>query len=119
MPDIRYRHVTADLTGIAADRLRDAALLSGLLIAAAGAAGFPATGVPVARSLPNEGVTALLFLERAYMAVHSDPERGLLLLDVVTPDDGAGPRPDVRRALDVFARRLEPVDVRSAERARG
>lgn len=118
MPDIRYRHVTADLTGIAAERLRDAALLSGLLIAAAGAAGFPATGVPVARSLPNEGVTALLFLERAYMAVHSDPERGLLLLDVVAPGSGTS-GPDVRRALDVFARRLEPADVRSAERVRG
>src|ERR1700744_3744576 len=51
-----YTHVTADFLGVDAARLREASLLTGLLIAAAGAAGFPGSGTPVVRHLPNDAI---------------------------------------------------------------
>jgi S-adenosylmethionine/arginine decarboxylase-like enzyme len=46
--------------------------------------------------------------------VHSFPDRGLALVDVITRDAvGAS------KALDVFVRRLTPTDVVSETRVRG
>lgn len=106
-------HVSADLTGIGTGPLRDAALLSGLLIAAAGAAGLIATGAPIVRTALSGGVSAVLLLEPCHVSIHSLPERGLVLVDVLAPDaTGAD------KALDVFVRRLNPGAVVSETRMR-
>jgi S-adenosylmethionine decarboxylase len=109
-----FTHVLADFVGVSPAQLRDATLLTGLLIAAAGAAGFAAMGAPMVRSLPNDGVTGVLLLDGCHIAVHTFPDRGLLLLDVLSLG-----RHDARKALDVFARRLAAREVRSETRARG
>ena len=107
-------HVSADLTGVGSGPLRDAGLLSGLLIAAAGAAGLVATGVPVIRTAPSGGVSAILLLEPCHVSIHSLPERGLVLVDVLAPDSASADK-----ALEVFVRRLSPIAVKSATRMRG
>ena len=109
-----FTHLVADFHGVAPAQLRDGALVSGLLIAAAGAAGFSAMGAPLVRHLPHDGVAALLLLDTCHMSVHTVPERGLLLLDVLAPAAH-----DARKALDVFARRLSAREIRSDQRARG
>jgi S-adenosylmethionine decarboxylase len=107
-------HVSADLAGVGSGSLRDAGLLSGLLIAAAGAAGLNAVGLPVVRVAPSGGVSALLLLEPCHVSIHSIPERGLALVDVLASDSAGA-----AKALDVFVRRLVPTSVSSATRMRG
>ena len=107
-------HLIADLMGVSAARLRDPALLTGLLIAAAGGAGFVTVGAPLVRQLPDESVTGVLLLDSCHIAVHSLPTRGVLLLDVLSVGTH-----DARKALDVFVRRLAPSEVRSESRQRG
>ncbi len=109
-----FTHLTADLTGISAARLRDRSLLSGLLIAAAGAGGLSTEGPPVLRRLAESGVGALLLVDGGHLTVHAFPDRELLLLDVLTLSTH-----DARKVLDVFVRRLTPGSVRSDNRARG
>jgi S-adenosylmethionine/arginine decarboxylase-like enzyme len=115
----RYQHLTADLLGVADAQLRDERLISGLVVAAAPAAGYSATGysathVPSLRPLPHGGIAVLLLLDASHIAVYTAPERGLLLLDVF--GDAAH---DPRKALEVFTRRLTAREVRSEVRARG
>jgi S-adenosylmethionine decarboxylase len=107
-------HVSADLAGIASGSLRDAGLLSGLLIAAAGAAGLNPSGAPHVRVAPSGAVSAVLFLDPCHVSVHSIPDRGLALVDVLTRDAA-----DAAKALDVFVRRLVPAAVTSETRMRG
>jgi len=109
-----FTHLTADLVGVARSRLRDADLLHGLLIAAAGAAGLAATGAPLIRQRPSNGIAGVLLLDGCHVTVHSFPERELLLIDVLAPAAH-----DARKALDVFARRLAPREIRSESRPRG
>jgi S-adenosylmethionine decarboxylase len=107
-------HVSADLAGVGSGPLRDAGLLSGLLIAAAGAAGLSAAGAPVVRIAPAGGISAVLLLDPCHVSIHSLPDRGLALVDVISPD-AAG----AAKALDVFVRRLAPSAVKSDTRIRG
>ena len=107
-------HVSADLAGVASGSLRDAGLLSGLLIAAAGAAGLNPSGAPHVRIAPAGGVSAVLFLDPCHVSIHSLPERGLALVDILARNAG-----DATKALDVFVRRLVPTDVTSDTRMRG
>jgi S-adenosylmethionine decarboxylase len=79
-------HASADLAGVGSGALRDAALLSGLLIAAAGAAGLNAAGVPIVRTAPAGGISAVLLLDPCHVSIHSLPERGLALVDVLARD---------------------------------
>ena len=109
-----FSHLIADLWGVSADQLRDAPLLSGLLIAAASAAGLSPVAAPVVRPLPQEGVTGFVPMDGCHMLCHTFPDRELLLLDVLTP-----PANDGRKALEVFARRLHPREVWSDVRERG
>jgi S-adenosylmethionine/arginine decarboxylase-like enzyme len=109
-----YTHLSADFHGVDSSRLRDASMLTGLLIAAAGAAGFPGSGTPIVRQLPNESVTGALLLDGSQTTLLTDPNAGLLLLDVLAPATY-----DPRKALDVFARRLGAREVRSEENTRG
>ena len=107
-------YASADLAGVASGALRDAALLSGLLIAAAGAAGLSAVGAPLVRTAPSGAVSAVLLLDPCHVSIHSLPERGLALVDVFARDEsGAG------KALDVFVRRLAPTGVTNDSRKRG
>jgi len=107
-------HLTAELFGAPAEQLRDTALLSGLLIAAASAAGLSPVGAPLVRRLPSDGVTGIILVDGCHMLLHTYPDRELLLLDVLAPATNDG-----RRALDVFARRLTPREVHSDQRERG
>ena len=109
-----FSHLIADFSGVPAPQLRDTNLITGLLIAAAGAAGFVAIGSPVIRRLPSDGVAAILVLDGCHVAVHAFPERELLLLDVL-----ALATQDPRKALDVFTRRLGAKEIRSDVRSRG
>ena len=103
-------HLVAELTGVADACLRDSALLGGLLIAAAGAAGLHALTSPLLRVSDSRGVDGLLMLDGGHVAVHAQAERGVLLIDLLAPEPT-----DLTRALDVFTRRLAPAAV-SAER---
>jgi S-adenosylmethionine decarboxylase len=109
-----FTHVIADLIGVAAPALRDATSLTGLLIAAAGAAGFTTIGAPVVRQLPDGGVAAVLFLDACHITLRTLPERGVLLLDILAPASR-----DAKKALDVFTRRLLPKELHSEVRSRG
>jgi S-adenosylmethionine/arginine decarboxylase-like enzyme len=109
-----FSHLIADFVGVPPAQLRDGTLLSGLLIAAASAAGLSIVGTPVVRRLPTGGVAALLLLEGCHIAVHTVPAGELLLLDVL-----ALTTHDVGKALDVFARRVGAREIRSEVRARG
>lgn len=106
-------HATADLAGIGSGALRDAALLSGLLIAAAGAAGLNAPGAPIVRTSPAGDVSALLLLDPCHLSIHSFQERGVALVDVLARDAAAA-----ATAIDVFVRRLAPTSVRNDTRVR-
>ena len=109
-----FTHLVADFVGVPAHQLRDTTMLTGLLIAAAGAAGFSAVGAPIVRQLPHDGVAGLFLLDGCQMSVHAFPERELLLLDVLTAATFDG-----RKALDVFARRLVAREVRTERMSRG
>ena len=110
----RLAHVSADLAGVGSGHPRDAGLLSGLLIAAAGAAGLSAAGAPVVRTAPTGGISAVLLLDPCHVSIHSLPDRGLALVDVLAPDAVLA-----AKALDVFVRRLVPATVTSDTRMRG
>lgn len=110
----RLTHLTADLSGVGSGALRDAPLLSGLLIAAAGAAGINAAGAPLVRSAPAGAVSAVLLLDPCHVSIHSLPDRGLALVDILARDPAGA-----AKALDVFVRRLGPASVTSDVRQRG
>ena len=109
-----FTHLLADFVDVPPTQLRDTALLTGLLIAAASAAGLTAHGAPVVRALPHDGVTGLFLLEGSHIAVHTVPDRGVLLLDVL-----ALATHDPRKAVDVFARRLGGREAHTGEHRRG
>lgn len=109
-----FTHLLADFIGVPAAQLRDDALIGGLLVAAAGAAGLTAHGAPVMRTLPHDGVAGLFLLEGCHIAVHTFPGEELLLLDVL-----ARGTQDAHKAVTVFARRLQARRVHTEQRARG
>jgi len=107
-------HVSADLNGVGSGALRDSGLLSGLLIAAAGAAGMSAVAAPLAHVAPDGSVSAILLIEPCHLSVHSFPSQGLVLIDVMARDEQSA-----AKALDVFVRRLAPKSVAQDSRLRG
>ena len=107
-------HVSADLSGIGSGPLRDMPLLSGLLIAAVGAAGIPSFGTPLVHVSTDGAVSALLLVDPCHVSVHSFPDRGLALVDVIARDEAGA-----IKALEVFVRRLAPGGVESILRKRG
>lgn len=107
-------HVSAELSGVGSGPLRDQRLLSGLLIAAAGAAGLNSAGAPVVRIAPSGGISALLLLDPCHVSLHTLPDQGLVLVDVLARDPAGA-----ATALDVFVRRLVPTTVTSETRTRG
>lgn len=109
-----FSHLSADFVGALPSQLGDTSLISGLLIAGAGAAGFTAVGAPVVRKLPGDAVSAVLLLNDCHMSAHTFPAQQLLLLDILT-----AAAHDPQKALDVFTRRLTAREVRCEKRTRG
>jgi S-adenosylmethionine/arginine decarboxylase-like enzyme len=107
-------HDAADYRGIPASLLRDQASLSGLLIAAAGAAGLTALDPPIVRALPRGGLVILLLLDLGHVAVHTLPDEGVLALDLLV-----SARKDARKAIDVVTRRLTVRPARATHADRG
>jgi S-adenosylmethionine/arginine decarboxylase-like enzyme len=107
-------HLTADFFGVPTLQLGDHSLISGVMVAAAGAAGMKATGSPVVIRHPDGGVSVVLPLDGCHMSVHTMPGRELAMLDVL-----ASPPHDAQKALDVVARRLTARSVRTERRERG
>ncbi|MBI1809981.1 MAG: S-adenosylmethionine decarboxylase, partial [Gemmatimonadetes bacterium] len=101
-------HRTADFRGVTASLLRDPSALSGLLLSAAGAAGLTTAEPPLVRSLPRDGIAAVLLLALGHLSLHTMPERELLLLDLLVPQGR-----DPQKAIDVFTRKLGVTDVRA------
>jgi S-adenosylmethionine/arginine decarboxylase-like enzyme len=109
-----FSHLSADFVGALPAQLGDTALISGLLIASAGAAGFTTIGSPVVRKLPGDAVSVVLLLDDCHMTVHTFPSQHLLLLDIITATGH-----DTQKALAVFKRRLTAREVRCETRSRG
>lgn len=108
-----FTHILVDFVGVPVAQLQDQGLLGGLLIAAAGAAGFTVLGTPTSRA-GQGAVTSVLLLDDSHIAVHAYPARGLLLLDAM-----CAPGHDARKVLEVFMRRIESRERHSVERSRG
>ncbi len=109
-----FTHLTADLSGVREEQLRDLTLITGLLIAATGGAGLTTLAPPVLHTRPQGGLSAVLLLEPGHLVVHAFPERSRLIIDLLTL---ATQQP--LRALEVFTRRLSPRDVRTEVRPVG
>jgi S-adenosylmethionine decarboxylase len=109
-----FSHLSADFVGALPSQLGDASLISGLLIAGAGAAGFTAVGAPVVRKMPDGAVSAVLLLNDCHVSAHTFPSQHLMLLDILTLSTH-----DPQKALDVFTRRLTAREVRCEKRSRG
>jgi S-adenosylmethionine/arginine decarboxylase-like enzyme len=111
-----FIHRTADFSGVAPALLRDVPLLSGLLVAAAGAAGLSADGSPTVRLRASDGITAILLLaaEGCHFAAHTFPGRKLLLLDLLVPS-----AQNTEKAIAVFVRKLAATDVVRGQVERG
>ena len=95
-----FRHHVAELESPAGAPLRDADLLSAVVVAAASAIGLPAEAPPLAKTGPT-GVVVVLACRDGHIAVHTDPDRRRCLVDVVTRLELP-----VQRAAEVIARRL-------------
>jgi S-adenosylmethionine/arginine decarboxylase-like enzyme len=111
---LTFSHLSVDFIGALPSQLGDTALISGLLIAGAGAAGFTAVGAPIVRKLPGDVVSVVLLLADCHMSAHTFPSEHLMLLDIRTVSAH-----DAQKALDVFTRRLTAREVRCEKRSRG
>jgi len=89
-------------------------LLSGLLIAASGAAGLTTVEPPIVRLLPRGGLVILLLLDIGHVALHTVPDEGVLALDLLV-----SAKKDARKAIDVVTRRLNLRAVRATHSDRG
>jgi S-adenosylmethionine/arginine decarboxylase-like enzyme len=107
-------HDAADFRGVPGSLLRDQASLSGLLIAAAGAAGLTTVEPPIVRLLPRGGLVILLLLDLGHVALHTFPDDGVLALDLLVRVEK-----DARKAIEVVTRRLNAKPVRATHGDRG
>ena len=108
-----HAHLTGEFVDVPVHQLTDAALLSGLLIAAASSVGLSSTQPPVVQQREG-GVSAALLVQGSHIIVHALPGQRVLLFDILTPTSH-----DFRKALDVFSRRLTAREVHSDTRTRG
>jgi S-adenosylmethionine/arginine decarboxylase-like enzyme len=107
-------HDSADFRGVPSSLLRDQASLSGLLIAAAGAAGLTTVESPMVRSLPRGGLVIILLLDLGHVALHTLPDEGVLAVDLLV-----SAAKDARKAIDVITRRLNVRPARATHSDRG
>ena len=95
-----FSHVLTELTGITTPTLADEQALAALAIAAAGAIGLTPHGPPITRSSPS-GIAVGLLGHGGHVVLHSRPDGGACVVDVVSPNSVPP-----SRALEVIARRL-------------
>lgn len=101
-------HDAADFRGVPSSLLRDQASLSGLLIAAAGAAGLTTVEPPIMRLLPRGGLVIVLLLDIGHVALHTVPDEGVIAVDLLV-----SAQKDARKAIDVVTKRLNLRAVRA------
>jgi S-adenosylmethionine/arginine decarboxylase-like enzyme len=101
-------HRVADFRGVSSPVLRDSAALAGLLLSAAGAAGLTTIESPIVRSLPRDGFAVILLLDLGHVALHTIPERELVVVDLLV---AAGRDP--QNAVEVFARKFGVPEARA------
>jgi S-adenosylmethionine decarboxylase len=75
-------HVLADLGGIAADRLRDAAALEAILVNAAKSAGATVLAAHFHHFGGEHGVTGVVLLAESHVTIHTWPEHRFAALDI-------------------------------------
>jgi S-adenosylmethionine/arginine decarboxylase-like enzyme len=95
-----FNHQLLEFTSIDPVRLRDTHVLSGLVVAAAGAVGMPSLGPPVVREGAGGIAVALLCLE-GHIVLHCAPSEGACLVEII-----ARAPADVGKGIDVISRRL-------------
>ena len=97
-----FDHALVELRDIPAERLADAAALSALVVAAAGAVGMPPHAPPVVKHATGTLAVGLLCRE-GHIVLHTSPGEGLCLVDVVARSPArAG------QGIEVITRRLTP-----------
>ncbi|WGS54352.1 adenosylmethionine decarboxylase [Paraburkholderia sp. D15] len=106
-------HVLADLGGIDADLLRDAAALEAILVGAANEAGARVLSAHFHHFGGEHGVTGVVLLAESHITIHTWPEHRFAALDVFMCGNA---RPE--RAVERIARdlRAEVDNVRRCER---
>jgi S-adenosylmethionine/arginine decarboxylase-like enzyme len=102
-----FDQVTVELRDVPPERLGDEGALSALVVAAAGAVGIPPHAPPTVKRATGSLAVGLLCRE-GHIVLHTSPEEGLCLVDVVAR------RPaQAARGVDVITRRLTPAAFRS------
>jgi S-adenosylmethionine decarboxylase len=96
-------HLLADLAGIDAAQLVDAATIDALLRSAALAAGARILHSHFHSFGPGMGVTGVLLLAESHISIHTWPEHGFAAADIFMCGDA---RP--QRALDVIDAAFKP-----------
>jgi S-adenosylmethionine decarboxylase len=97
-------HILADLCGVAADVLRDGAVLESVLRAAAAAAGSRVLSGHFHRFGESGGITGVVLLAESHMSIHTWPEFEFAAADIFMC--GAS---DPTRALQVLLAALKPT----------
>lgn len=105
-------HRAAHFRGVSSPLLRDGAALAGLLLSAAAAAGLTTNESPIVRSLPRDGLAAVLLLDIGHLAAHTIPDRETVVVDLLV---AAGRDP--QNAVDVFARKFGVAESRASRGA--
>ena len=95
-----FHQQLVELDGISASRLTDVDALSALVVAAAGAIGISADTPPQVRR-GHQGVAVGLLCREGHIVLHTMPEAGICLVDIV----GRIEVP-VTKGVEVIARRL-------------
>jgi S-adenosylmethionine/arginine decarboxylase-like enzyme len=98
-----FNHEVVELVELISDRLSDVDKLSAVVVAAAGAVGMFALGPPVVREGPR-GIAIGMLCREGHIVLHTAPGEGICLVDIV-----ARAPADVRRGIEVIARRLAPA----------
>ena len=107
-------HILADLYGIAAVRLRDAAGLEVLLRKAALRAGAQVLGSHFHSFGAEEGVTGVVLLAESHISIHTWPESGFAAADIFMCGEA-----DPEQALEHLIRVLAPTSQRVEVAGRG
>ena len=107
------RHVLADLHGIDAGMLGDAAKIEALLMRAAKAAGATPIFAKFHHFGAGQGVTGVLLLAESHISIHTWPEHGFAAIDAFMCGNA---QPEL--AIEIVCQALHPehCDSRTVER---
>jgi S-adenosylmethionine decarboxylase len=107
-------HILADLQGVDAATLRDAAALEELLCQAAQAAGARVLSQHFHSFGVGAGITGVVLLAESHISIHTWPECELAAIDIFMCGVA-----DAKRALAVLVDRLAPAECHIETLARG